>query len=202
MQEENSDPGNPDGGSQLPSPEQNAPPSPFLPIQPIQLAGPPPSPSNGSGDDSNIEEEESFDSLFHSFSKKWMETQLTHHVSLSAANDFWKLSFKCIADIFDKKIAEGVSRKIPQYLQVRKNIFKDLCPEVKMSFVFLNKTDGTITHVKENHTPLSRYQRDPNYEKLYEEAHIEVIKICTLYPNFPQLRTVELNPFNIRVQGL
>ena len=43
-----------------------------------------------------------------------------------------------------------------------------------MSFAFMKKDDGTIVHVKENHTPLDQYQRDPKYQKLYEEAHVKV----------------------------
>ena len=63
---------------------------------------------------------------------------------------------------------------ISVYFQVRKTIFQDLCPDVKMSFAFLNKTDGSIVYVNEGHTPLNTFQRDQQYQKLYEEAHIEV----------------------------
>lgn len=73
------------------------------------------------------------------------------------------------------KLAENIKKKIPQFLTVRKNFYKDYCPEVKMSFTFLNKNDGTIVKVEEDHTPLKQYQRDPQYQKLFEEAHIEVI---------------------------
>ena len=49
-----------------------------------------------------------------------------------------------------------------------------MCPEVKMTFVFLKTSDGTIVSVTEDFTPLTKFQRDPDYQKLYEEAHIEV----------------------------
>lgn len=60
------------------------------------------------------------------------------------------------------------------YFQVRKNVYKDICPDVEMTFYFLNKNDGTIVRVSDDHTPLNKYQRDPQYQKLYEEAHIKV----------------------------
>ena len=121
-----------------------------------------------------IEEEESFESLFTSFSNQWQHAQLTHHVSLAASNNFWKLSFDYVPKILELKKAEKLKKKIPQFYQVRKNIYKDICPEVKMTFVFLNLNDGTLTLVKDDHTPLKQYQRNPQYKKLYEEAHIEV----------------------------
>ena len=52
-----------------------------------------------------------------------------------------------------------------------------MSPEVKMTFAFLNKSDGTITTVAADSTPLTQFQRDPNYQKLYEEAHIEVYQL-------------------------
>ena len=78
----------------------------------------------------------------------------------------------------DRKKTENVRKKIPQYPQIRKNIYKDICPEIKMNFAYLNTSDGSISHVSADTTPLNQYQRDPVYKKLYEEAHIEVILLC------------------------
>ena len=124
--------------------------------------------------------------MLYSLTSEWLQGQLTHHVSLSAANFFWKLAFKYVFHIHELKANEGITRGIPQFLHQRRVMYKNICPEVKMSFAFLNKEDGSIIVVKEDHTPLSQYQRDPNYQKLYEEAHIEVslviwilnLKIC------------------------
>ena len=59
-------------------------------------------------------------------------------------------------------------------LQIRKNIYKDISPDVKMTFAFLDKTDGTVLHVQSENTPLTEYQRDARFQKLYEEAHVQV----------------------------
>ena len=125
---------------------------------------------DGSEDESNT-----FNELFKSFSNQWVQTQLCHKVSLTAACAFWKLSFKYVKDIYDKKAAEVVTKKIPQYVTVKKNIYKDQSPDVKMKFTFRNKIDNTIFSVEQDKTPVKQYQRDPKYEKLYEEAKIEVI---------------------------
>ena len=52
-----------------------------------------------------------------------------------------------------------------------------MSPDVLMTFAFRNKSDGSIVTVTEDSTPLRKFQRDPEYEKLYEEAHIEVCSI-------------------------
>ena len=115
--------------------------------------------------------------MFFEFCKQWINAQLTHHVSLEAASVFWKLAFQFVSDIEKLKENEGIKKKIPQFQQIRKTMYKDHCPEVQMSFAFLNNEDDTIIKVKGNHTPLKLYQRDPKYQKLYEEAHIEVSHI-------------------------
>lgn len=122
------------------------------------------------------DKESTFDSLFQSFSKQWMHAQLTHKVSLAASSAFWLLSFKYVSKNFELKNAEKKLKKIPQFLQARKNMYTEICPRIKMTFAFLNKTDGSIIHVDAEKTPLNAYQRDPKYQKLYEEARIEVNK--------------------------
>ena len=126
-------------------------------------------------DPDHDEEEQSFDSLFETFSEQWLQAQLTHHVSLAASNDFWKLSFKYVSEIIEMKRQENINKKIPQFLQIRKNIYKSICPDIKMNFAYLNNTDNSIIHVDVDHTPVKEFERNPQYQKLYEEAHIQVI---------------------------
>ena len=64
-----------------------------------------------------------------------------------------------------------------------------------MTFAFRKKSDGSITVVTDESTPLNKFQRNPEYQKLYEEAHIEVLfkmiinptrffrPICTIHEN-------------------
>ena len=125
---------------------------------------------------SDIDEETNdYKDVFNSLSRDWLHAQLTHHVSLAAAKSFWQTAMKYIPEMMELKAQERNTRKIPQFLQVRKNIYEEAAPVVTMNFAFLNKNDGSITHARVNHTPLNMYQRDPRYKKLYEEAHIEVI---------------------------
>ena len=150
----------------------------------LQLAnGRPPSPPIPSSDEGSNqeEEEETFQSLLDSFSYQWLNTQLTHQVSLAAANSVWKTSLEYVGKIFELKSKERVKKNIQQFPQIRKNIYRDICPPVKMTFVFLNKMDNSIVEVTDDHTPLNQFQRNPDYQKLYEEAHIEVKRIIINY---------------------
>ena len=94
---------------------------------------------------------------------------------MAACNSFWKLAFRGIPSILEMKKNENIKKPIPQYPQIKKNIYLDLCPDIKMHFVYQNTSDGSIIHVNADTTPINKYQRDPMYKKLYEEAHIEVI---------------------------
>ena len=94
---------------------------------------------------------------------------------MAACAAFWKLAFKGIPEIISLKEKENIFKKIPQYQQIKKNIYQKISPKIHMNFAFLNTSDGTIVKVNSENTPLVQYQRDPKYKKLYEEAHIEVI---------------------------
>ena len=119
--------------------------------------------------------------MFKSFSNQWLHAKLTHHVSLTAANAFWKLSFQYVGRLLQMKIDQNIKRKIPQFPQVKKVLYKNMCPDVKMSCAFLDKTNNSITHIAENDEQFSIIQGDANYQKLYEEAHIEV-RYCLNIP--------------------
>lgn len=140
----------------------------------IQAGDVPPDPSDSSGSDLEELPDDNYSSLLKSFSKTWLEAQLTHRVSISGANAFWDMAFKNVPRILQLKALEGIRKQVPQYINQRRVIYKEVSPEVKMSFVFKDKTDGSIIHVAQGQTPLNEYERDPKYQKLYEVAHIEV----------------------------
>ena len=136
-----------------------------------------------SDEDDDEDEDISFNSLFYSFSKQWLNAQLNHNVSLAASNSFWNLAFKYVSKLHELKETENIKRKIPQFMQIRKNLFQDLSPNVIMNFAFLNKNDNSIHHVNTDHTPVKEFERNPQYQKLYEEAHIKVTLPDKLFQN-------------------
>ena len=85
-----------------------------------------------------------------------------------------------IPQVLFLKDRDNVDRKIPQFVHQRRKLYKNFSPEVKMRFCYKNKLDGTIEIVDCHSTPSNQYQRNPNYEKLYEEAYVEVIILISL----------------------
>ena len=69
---------------------------------------------------------------------------------------------------------QNISRKIPSYIHQRRKLYKALCPNVDMMYTYRNVADGSITKINTTTAPVATYETDRNYEKLYEEAHVQV----------------------------
>ena len=90
----------------------------------IHIMHPPMPPSDDSGPEEG-RDEDSYKDVMQQFSEEWLQTQLTHHVSLSATNAFWRVSMNFIPKIMELRNAELINRKVPQFNQVfTENIFK------------------------------------------------------------------------------
>lgn len=109
-------------------------------------------PSDDSGTD---EEEPSFPDLLQSFSRQWLHAQLTHHVSLSAAGEFWKIAMKCIPNMMEQKAADNIKHKIPQFQQVFQLNNNTIFYSVKLKSLFFYISKGAKKHIRRH---LSRCQ--------------------------------------------
>ena len=126
-------------------------------------------------EDEEPEQADNYLSVKSELSKKWLNTQLTHHVSGSATNAFWELSMKYVPVLQSLKDGENVKKKTPSFTQERRKLYRDRCPDVKMKFGFKVKSTGVIKTVECESTPTNNYQRNPDYVKVFEEAHVKVI---------------------------
>ena len=127
------------------------------------------------------EERQDDDNAFPSFKtvhaelvKNWLQTEIDHHISLAASNALWKVSDKFFHNMYEAKQREGISKKIPQFLQERKRAYEKHVPKINMEIAYLHKITGQISVVESDTTPTSQYP--PNlYTKIYEVASVEVI---------------------------
>ena len=108
-------------------------------------------------------------------SRKWYLAQLKHEVSATAAEAFWEIARSFWPRIVEAKQQEEITKKTPLFQNQRKRLDRDLCPDINMEFSYLNIATGVVTKVNSQSTPVKEYERDPQYIKLYEEAHIQVI---------------------------
>ena len=125
-------------------------------------------------DEEEIREEDNYATVLHKLSKKWIFTQRTHKVSATATDKFWNLAIDIIPVLMKAKERENIVKKTPTITHQRKKMSKKVCPKVKMRFGFKNKSTGAIETVDCDAAPIKTYQGNPDYIKVYEEAHVEV----------------------------
>ena len=107
-------------------------------------------------------------------SEDWLHIQLTHDVSASAANSYWKLALASFPALQAAKENSDVRKNTPGFEHLRRKLYSESCPEVTMNFCFLNKNTSEIEKVTCQKSPAKRFPKS-KYIKLYEEAHIKVI---------------------------
>ena len=106
-------------------------------------------------------------------SESWLMAQLTHNVSAAATNCFWDIALRSFPALSDARERSMRKKNVPGYIHLRRQLYKERCPEVHMRFAYLNKDSGTIEVVDCKNDPGQRFPRS-KYTKLFEEAHIKV----------------------------
>ena len=120
-------------------------------------------------------EENGYIPIFTELSKQWLLTEVSHRVSKEASNEFWRLSNNLFHQMYEAKAGRG--RKIPQYCQVRRKMYKDLVPKVKMEIAYQDKETGEFTIVEDvNTTPVGRFPAN-THRRIYEIASVDVSNI-------------------------
>lgn len=140
-------------------------------------------PDDEDPDDDDSDEDDdgnNYKDVLDSFSKNWLLTQLTHKVSARATNRFWDESMKFMPKLLELRSLQAPQKKIPKFINQRRKLYSDKCPEVKMEFAFKHKSTGVIKKVESSSAPLKALQHNENYIKLYEIASVKVIQTCLL----------------------
>ena len=108
-------------------------------------------------------------------SKQWMLAQMKHQASAEAANSFWDLAFKSIPNVLEQR-----NKKVPRFVQQRRKLMENNCPDVQMEYCFRNKQNGEIIHYKGTTAPIKRFGDTQKFDKLYEMAYVKV-NLLTVY---------------------
>ena len=130
--------------------------------------------SSGSQHSGNAEDGlNEYKELLKKVSEKWLMAQLTHNVSAAATNSFWHIALNDFTSLSDAREHSMTKKNIPGYIHLRRQLYKEKCPEVHMRFVYLNKESKNIEVVHCDKDPGHKYPKS-KYTKLFEEAHIKV----------------------------
>ena len=113
--------------------------------------------------------EQEYEDPLQELTKKWFLNQSKHHVSASAANNFWDIAFKFIPLVLQSR-----EKKVPKCIQQRRKLKKDNCPPVTVEHCYRNKINGEILHHSGSAAPVKTYQDNSKFEKLYEIAYVKV----------------------------
>ena len=115
-----------------------------------------------------MEEIDALDEL----SRKWFLGQARHNVSAAAANSFWNLAFEYVPLVLQNR-----DKKIPKFVQQRKKLNSNHCPTINMEYYYKDKSNGNIVKYSGTVAPVKAYERNPNFEKLFETAFVQVRRI-------------------------
>ena len=101
---------------------------------------------------------------------------MKHQASAEAANSLWDLAFKYIPDVLQQR-----EKKIPKFIQQRRKIMDNQCPEVHLEHSYRNKLTGKIINYKGTTAPIKRFEDTNIYEKLYEMAYVKVNNCLSIF---------------------
>ena len=128
----------------------------------------------GEEEEEDQEFQDTYKDVLNSLSRQWLLTQLNHRVSAKAANQFWDIAMKYLPKLLMFKEREGRQKNVPKFIQQRRKLYANHCPDVHMEFGFQKKCDGSINKISGGTAPLRTFQLNSEYTKLYEITTIKV----------------------------
>ena len=118
--------------------------------------------------------EEDYFKLLNSFSEAWLILELKHKISKTAANEFWRLAISQLPNLLSAKQGQNVTRKIPQFQQIRRTLYSKHLPKINLEVAYLNTESGEIETQSSANVPTKMFP-SPAYTPLYEVATVQVI---------------------------
>ena len=147
---------------------------------------------NYSSDEDDEDEDEdivngpaTYTDLLETLSMKWLSIHLLHNVSLTATYAFWKLALSTMPLLMQLKRVEDVTRKTPQFVQLRKKLYANYCPNIHLDFHYQKSNEEPIVIKSASKNPVKEIERNPEYKKQCESAHIKVT-LTLLITTFPR----------------
>ena len=124
-------------------------------------------------EDEDFNEADGYETLIEKLSRKWLEAELDHTVSKVASNALWRIASSYFPRITQARNLENITRKLPQFNHIRRKMYDENTPEVRLKIGYRNRETKEMTVVEDTVTPKSRFP--PNeFEKLFEIATVKV----------------------------
>ena len=127
-------------------------------------------------EDDNDAQYQDYRDILSKLSQQWIDCENTHRASKTASNAFWDLANKHFYQLYSVKTAQGIKRKIPKLPSLRKKVYDDNVPDVKLTIGYECKETGEIQVVQDvESTPVSRFPPS-THRRVFEIAHVDVSK--------------------------
>ena len=69
---------------------------------------------------------------------------------------------------------DNVTKKTAGFAQQKKNLYSMKCPKIKVKFGYKNKSTGIVEAVECGTESIKNFEKNPDYVKVFEEAHVQV----------------------------
>ena len=136
------------------------------------------------GDDDigiELDEMDDYSTILKHFTKEWLQIELDHRVSKAASAAFWNLGKQWFHRLFTIKNLQRIGRKTPGFSHLRKQLYLDYVPPIRMDLGYLDKDTGNLIIVEDTQiTPQKQFPR-LRYQKLFEIGHVKVTQQSTLF---------------------
>ena len=123
-------------------------------------------------EEDDLEEENEYIKLFRIICERWQLIEINHNVSKTATNEFWEVAVKLLPTLIQTKQNLGITRKIPQFVHIRRMLNRKILPPIQHVTAYRNERTNEIHEVKdeENHNDY----KSSRYTKIYETASVQV----------------------------
>ena len=125
--------------------------------------------------------DEDYETLIMLFGHMWLAALARHNLSIRAASYLWKLAFKWIEVICEKKREEGI-RKNKHFEYLRQRLMEELVPPVTIRAGFRNlETDEVINLPESRIAHYKHYNDIKKFKKLYEITSVSIKEIMKVH---------------------
>ena len=134
-------------------------------------------PGSDGNESSDFEEGDDYFSILKYLSQEWLKVELNHRVSHVASEAFWSLGKSWVNKLFMTKTAQGITRKTPSFIHIRRQLHKNNVPRIHMEIGYLKKDSGDLIVVEDTLITPKRQYPPHEYQKMWEIAHVKVTLI-------------------------
>lgn len=143
-------------------------------LEELQGLGDDPDPDGDDDIDDIFHEGDDYETIFEHLCREWIQVERNHRVSKVASDAYWALGKAWFHRLFTTKSRQNIRKKTPQFTHIRRNLYKNFVPPVKLSICYQKKDSGMLTVVEDTLVTPKKQFPPHQYTKMWEIARVEV----------------------------